>query len=123
MDDVEKLLKPGERLLSFFRARLERVGEGILVLTSGRILWVPESGTETSFDASDLGWVARSGPKLRIALPGGSLRFELQSASAAATATGFLLACVEQRESRAAKGRPTEARPRQDDRGERGAPD
>ncbi|MCI0341756.1 MAG: hypothetical protein L0216_11515 [Planctomycetales bacterium] len=118
MDDVEKLLKPGERLLSFFRARLERVGEGILVLTSVRILWVPENGSETSFDASDLGWVARSGPRLRIALPGGSLRFELQSASAAATATGFLLACVERRESGAAKDREKEARPREDEAGD-----
>lgn len=95
MDPLEKLLQPGERLLSFFRADLERVGHGILVLTDTRIIWVPEQGATTSFLPKDLGWVARNGNQLRLTLPGGSFRFTLASEPAAKSATSYILSCVE----------------------------
>ena len=95
MDPLEKLLQPGERLLSFFRADLERVGHGILVLTDGRIIWVPEQGATTSFLPRELGWVARNGAQLRLTLPGGSFRFTLASDAAAKSATSYILSCVE----------------------------
>jgi hypothetical protein len=95
MDPLEKLLLPGERLLSFFRADLERVGNGILVLTDSRILWVPETGAETAFEPKDLGWVARNGPQLRLTLQGGSFRFTLATEAAAKSATAYILSCVE----------------------------
>ena len=95
MDPLEKLLQPGERLLSFFRAELERVGDGILVLTDTRIVWVPENGTEVAFEPKALGWVARNGAQLRLTLGTGSFRFTLASDAAAKSATSYIMSCVE----------------------------
>lgn len=101
MDPLEKLLNPGERLLSFFRADLDRVGHGILVLTDVRIIWVPEQGAETSFEPKALGWVARNGAQLRLTLDTGSFKFTLASEAAAKSATNYIMSCVE-----AADGEP-----------------
>lgn len=95
MDILEKLLRPGERLLSFFRADLAKVGEGIIVLTDQRILWVTDSGNDTEFDPSDISWVARNDNRLRITVSAGSFSFELGSEAAAASAASYVHACVE----------------------------
>jgi len=95
MDPLEKLLNPGERLLSFFRAVLDRVGDGIIVLTDQRILWVTESGGDVEFDPSDISWVARNDQHLRITVSAGSFSFELGSEAAAASAASYVHACVE----------------------------
>jgi hypothetical protein len=95
MDPLEKLLNPGERLLSFFRAVLASVGEGIIVLTDKRILWVTDSGNDVEFDPSEISWVARNEKNLRITVSAGSFSFELGSEAAAASAAGYVHACVE----------------------------
>ncbi len=95
MDPLEKLLNPGERLLSFFRAVLASVGEGIIVLTDKRILWVTDSGNDVEFDPSEISWVARNEKNLRITVSVGSFSFELGSDAAAASAASYVHACVE----------------------------
>ncbi|MHC5019691.1 MAG: hypothetical protein ACYTGX_06185 [Planctomycetota bacterium] len=95
MDPLEKLLHPGERLLSFFRAVLDRIGDGIIVLTDQRILWVTESGNDVEFDPSEISWVARNENNLRITVSAGSFSFELGSEAAAASAASYVHACVE----------------------------
>lgn len=95
MDILDRVVRPGERLLSFFRATLETVGAGILVLTDRRIIWVTETAGETEIDADDMIWVSRHGPKVRVTLKQGSFKFLLPSEAAATSATSYLLACVE----------------------------
>lgn len=95
MDPLEKLLEPGERLLSFFRAISDKVGEGIIVLTDKRILWVTETGNDVEFNPSEISWVARNGPNLRITVSAGSFSFELGSDAAAASAASYVHSCVE----------------------------
>lgn len=95
MDPLEQLLNPGERLLSFFRAELAKVGDGIIVLTDKRILWVTEQGNDVEFDPSDISWVARNERHLRITVSSGSFSFELGSDAAAASAASYVHSCVE----------------------------
>lgn len=95
MDILDRVVRPGERLLSFFRATLEKVGAGILVLTDKRIIWVTETTGETEIDPNDMVWVSRHGPKVRVTLKQGSWKFLLPSEAAATSATSYLLACVE----------------------------